>query len=266
MPQRICCTATAAICIVSCRPGKVQRSLKKPCICDPSLICIIFFVTNITVISRIKVDSDDIAVIVHIQNCGPFRYNYFVRIKGCTVESCVSFLCSIYSDIASLIVRIGQSGVNVASILYNSINGSTNIAGQVDGFRKIISFVRGVNGIVYALLPDNNRIISSCFRNPLGIDRRSFADRTAKRELISVRAILIRIPAAEGIAISDHFKQARITGHFTRLNETRRVISTAFAVFIKYEPVAFRCAYRKLEVSFDFNIGTVREKCLSSRT
>ena len=80
---------------------------------------------------------------------------------------------------------------------------------------------------------------------------------TAKSKLISVCAGGISVPSVKSITVSDHVKQAFITGDLTGLDEPGRVIGTALAVLVKNEPIAFRSIDSKSDVTRDIDHCTI---------
>ena len=106
----------------------------------------------------------------------------------------------------------------------------------MNGFDEIIAVARKI------LFPDNNGILSGSGSGPFCVNSSGVRNLTAKSKFVSVRAGSVGIPSAEGIAVSDHFKKVCVACYLAGLDETRSVVGSALAVFIKYEPVTFGSA------------------------
>ena len=122
----------------------------------------------------------------------------------------------------------------------------------MNSFDKIIAVARKI------LLPYNNGILRGCNSGPFCVNSSGFRNLTAKSKFVSVRAGSVGIPSAEGIAVSYHVKKTCGACYLAGLDEARSVVSSALAVFIKYEPVTFGSADREYNIAGDVKSSSVR--------
>ena len=159
------------------------------------------------------------------------------------------------------ITIIGTINTNTITLRCNCVdvlsNCTTSCYRRLD---KIIS----ISG--YILLPNNNRIIGSCLRNPACIDRDLITESLFEVILLFCGCEIIcdflgRIPPAKCVSVTNHIRIVRPIWRFCRIDELRSVIGSAFAVFIKNEPVTFWCIYTEHNISGNRNDLIIRIFC-----
>ena len=251
LPQCIGPVAIAiSIIIILSRPSKGQRSFEQAGVSHIPLVRVVILIKNITISSvvppagpRVKIDRDGITIIVHVHDGRPFRNDGLVRIKGSTMETGISLLVPIHTNIPSLSRR--SSGIDVAAVLDDRIDRVANSPGQVHSFCKIISVTS------YLLLPDDDRVVSHGGRGPLGVDFDALIEGVAKDKLVPIGAGRIFIPTAKGVAkalhlaigtgplgdVSGGILRAGAGGGRSGQDELGRVVGAALAVLVKDQPV-----------------------------
>ena len=137
-----------------------------------------------------------------------------------------------------LVIPVIDTGVPIVAAAgsSHSVNCAAHAAAQRNRLSKVITIPADV------LLPDQDGVIRSGFGCPLGVDGGTLRQLIAEGKLIAIGAILIGIPAAEGVAKALHLRIGSGTSRcLTGFDELRCVVGCALAVLIEHQPVACRC-------------------------
>ena len=170
-----------------------------------------------------------VANVIHIDHGVAFRSNGHVLVKAIQMETSILVIGAVYTG----------DGIVAGSLLGDGSDGSAHRACSCDGGSdKIVPI--GIK----ILLPNQNGIICGGVGNPAGIDGDLVGQGLVKVVLGAagglIRHSFVREPAAKGIAVADHERVVGTGGLFGRIHELRRVVGSAFPVFIEDEPMAFR--------------------------
>ena len=164
-----------------------------------------------------------------------------------------------------LLVRSVYSGISVVAraLLNYRVYGCVDVAGKRNSLLKIPTIASKV------LLPDNHDVVCRGVRFPHSINGCRLVELTTKHELFTSWISPFRTggagkPTLEGVAVTDHREEIRVTSGIAGLDELRSVIGSALAVLVEDEPVALGSTDRELHIAGDGNLSPVGEKRLGS--
>ena len=240
MPEdRSCAARSTIIAVCGRRPGKGKRSFKSACISYSALIIAVTLVQHIAVITRIKIDGYDVAVIIHVQNCRAFRRDLHILINFRAVETGVGnlFPSAIIIPCVSRLRR-GRTSVDITAVLIDRIDRRADRAFQFKGFRKVI--------LVFgrSLLPDDDTVLRSGIHCPFSVNRGVGRQFLIEVELAAVllvdlsiagRRRVLGIPSIE--SVSHTCRICRLGRFIANRYKLRFRIGSVGQILVKTEPV-----------------------------
>ena len=128
--------------------------------------------------------------------------------------------------------------------------------------RPYIGICNIITGPGLILCPENDSIARFSVGKPLRIYCSGIAELTPELEYSASRigsslAGSPGIPSVKGIPFALHRKHSFIACCFPCFDKAGGIVSRALAVFIKNQPVSFRCADGKFHIAFDSNLVAV---------
>ena len=104
------------------------------------------------------------------------------------------------------------------------------------------------------LFPDDYSILRFSYSGPLSVNCGSTGKLASEIKFITFCACCVCIPSAEFISVSYHIQKAFVACGFSGFIESGSVISSAFAVLVKYQPVSLGSVDREFYISWNVKV------------